>query len=94
MKFSEVTEDTPDQFGNSSPIDFGSATSLTFRPNGILVDNAGNPVNGTVFIGVAEHPEVDQLLLRDQHHSRVWQVEVMIDTVQDRSTTLALNVGV
>ncbi|MCB0175086.1 MAG: hypothetical protein KDJ97_31545 [Anaerolineae bacterium] len=40
------------------------------------------------------HPEVDQRLLRDQHHRRVWQVEVTIDTVQDRTTTLALKVGV
>ena len=57
-KFDEIAEDTPDQFGNSSAIDFGSATSLTFRPNGLLVDNAGNPVNGTVFIGLDDHPEV------------------------------------
>ncbi|MCB0227306.1 MAG: hypothetical protein KDI02_26655, partial [Anaerolineae bacterium] len=43
---------------------------------------------------LAAHPEVDQRLLRDQHHRRVWQVEVTIDTVQDRTTTLALKVGV
>jgi len=40
------------------------------------------------------HLEVDEPLLRDQHHRRIWQVDVTIDTVQNQSVTLALNVGV
>jgi len=40
------------------------------------------------------HSEVDESMLRDQHHRRVWQVDVTIDTVQNQSVTLALNVGV
>jgi len=40
------------------------------------------------------HPDVDERMLRDQHHRRIWQVDVTIDPVQNQTTTLALNVGV
>lgn len=40
------------------------------------------------------HPDVDERQLRDQHHRRVWRVEVTLDTVQSQTTTLGLNVGV
>ena len=43
---------------------------------------------------LAEHPELDEQALRDQHHRRVWQVEVAIETVQSRSALLAVNIGV
>jgi prepilin-type N-terminal cleavage/methylation domain-containing protein len=43
-------QDTPDAFGNVTPIDFGAATSVMFNTEGMLVDNAGIPVNGTVFL--------------------------------------------
>jgi hypothetical protein len=43
---------------------------------------------------LARHPELDERSLGDQHHRRVWQVEVAIETVQSRSALLALNIGV
>ncbi len=57
-QFPGITQDTPDQFGNASEKDFGGAITLTFQPDGSLVDQGFNPVNGTVFIGVDGHPEV------------------------------------
>ncbi len=56
MIFNDIP-DTPDQFGNATPVDFGSAATLTFLSDGTLVDNSGNPRNGTVFIGSPAHPE-------------------------------------
>ncbi len=56
-QFEEVTEDTPDRFGNNDPVDFGGATGLTFLTDGTLVDDSGNAVSGTIFIGLADHPE-------------------------------------
>src|SRR5207245_10853932 len=49
--------DTPDGFGNSSAISFGSAQTIMFGPNGTLIDNNGNPINGTVFLSIANIPE-------------------------------------
>lgn len=49
--------DTPDSFGNYAPVDFGGATQLIFHTDGTLVDQQGNPRNGSVFIGVANHSE-------------------------------------
>jgi len=49
--------DTPDGFGNSSPISFGSALTIRFGPTGALIDNNGAPINGTVFLSVANLPE-------------------------------------
>lgn len=43
---------------------------------------------------LARHAELDDRAQRDQHHRRVWQVEVTLETVQNRSATLALNVSV
>jgi len=57
LQFSEVTEDTPDEFGNTAPVDFGGAAGLTFLTDGTLVDASGNPVSGTIFIGLPDHPE-------------------------------------
>jgi hypothetical protein len=42
--------DTPDAFGLSSSISFGSATKIQFNSSGQLVDQAGNPLNGTVVV--------------------------------------------
>jgi len=42
--------DTPDAFGNANPISFGAAATIQFSPDGMLLDQAGNPVNGTVFV--------------------------------------------
>lgn len=54
--FDEVP-DTPDAFGKSSAIDFGGAGTLIFLSDGTLADDAGEPVNGTVFLGLADRPE-------------------------------------
>jgi prepilin-type N-terminal cleavage/methylation domain-containing protein len=48
--------DTPDLFGRLSAIAFGTATSIAFTSEGSLVDQNGDPVNGTVFIGKASQP--------------------------------------
>ena len=42
--------DTPDGFGNAQAVNFGAAISVMFNTEGMLVDNAGNPVNGSVFM--------------------------------------------
>ncbi len=49
--------DTPDAFGNADAIEFegvsGAPTAgMFFQPDGTLVDSTGNPVNGTLFLGV------------------------------------------
>ena len=52
--------DTPDGFGNAGAIEFGGVVggpaSMLFQSNGTFVDQNGVPVNGTVFIGVANIP--------------------------------------
>ena len=49
--------DTPDAFGSGNPISFGTPGRIMFRPDGALIDDAGNPVNGTVFLSVLNLPE-------------------------------------
>jgi hypothetical protein len=49
--------DTPDSFGKGLAIDFGEAEQLTFLSDGTLVNEDGNPVNGSVFLGLADHAE-------------------------------------
>ena len=49
--------DTPDAFGNATPVYFegldgGPVAGMMFQPDGTFVDTTGNPVNGTVFLGV------------------------------------------
>ena len=44
--------DTPDAFGNGSATSFGSAATIAFSTEGSLVDGAGTPVNGTVFLAI------------------------------------------
>ena len=58
MQFDEVDQDTPDRFGNSKAVDFGNAQEYTFLTDGTLIDESGNPVNGTIFLGLPNHPEV------------------------------------
>ncbi len=48
--------DTPDAFGNASATAFGSATSVMFTSEGTFVDQNGDPVNGTVFLGKGIDP--------------------------------------
>jgi|CXWL01.1.fsa_nt_gi Tfp pilus assembly protein FimT len=40
--------DTPDAFGLPSAISFGAATTIQFATDGQLIDQAGNPLNGTL----------------------------------------------
>jgi prepilin-type N-terminal cleavage/methylation domain-containing protein len=44
--------DTPDAFGNSGPIAFGSTPLILFSTEGTLVDNVGQVLNGTLFLGI------------------------------------------
>ena len=54
--------DTPDGFGNASPIEFeglnpGPVLGMLFQSDGELVDGATfQPINGTVFIGFPNQP--------------------------------------
>ncbi|MEI6668402.1 MAG: prepilin-type N-terminal cleavage/methylation domain-containing protein [Acidobacteriota bacterium] len=43
--------DTPDAFTNATATSFGLATTIGFSSEGSFVDQNGDPVNGTVFIG-------------------------------------------
>lgn len=45
--------DTPDGFGADAPQAFGGATAVQFTSEGTLVDQTGDPVNGSIFIGRA-----------------------------------------
>ncbi len=44
--------DTPDAFGNLNPVSFGAAQSVMFSTDGTLIDENGNPLNGTVFLTI------------------------------------------
>ncbi len=48
--------DTPDAFGNATPRSFGGATATAFTSSGEFVDQNGDPVNGTVFVGREHEP--------------------------------------
>jgi Tfp pilus assembly protein FimT len=47
-----LVPDTPDAFGNASAVSFGTATTVRFSPDGMLLDQAGASVNGSVFVSV------------------------------------------
>jgi Tfp pilus assembly protein FimT len=49
---STISPDTPDAFGKSSAIDFGSVTNVKFTPEGTLVNQDGASTNGTVFLAL------------------------------------------
>lgn len=52
--------DTPDGFGNASPIEFagvaGGPPIMQFQSDGTLVDGNGNSINGTVFLSIPNWP--------------------------------------
>jgi prepilin-type N-terminal cleavage/methylation domain-containing protein len=52
QKFTGVP-DTPDAFGNSTAIYFGTTPTIRFTSDGSLLDSSGDPVNGTVLFGDA-----------------------------------------
>lgn len=43
--------DTPDGFGRPGPIAFGTPGAVMFTADGMFTDAAGNPVNGSIFLG-------------------------------------------
>jgi Tfp pilus assembly protein FimT len=49
--------DTPDSFGNSAAVNFGGLAPLMFMTDGTLADVQGNPLSGSIFLGLANHPE-------------------------------------
>ena len=48
--------DTPDSFGRNAAIDFGAATAYMFTPDGQVIDQTGNVINGSIFIGQINTP--------------------------------------
>lgn len=48
--------DTPDSFGGTEAVNLGGATVVMFTADGMFVDGAGTPVNGTIFIGQPNKP--------------------------------------
>jgi prepilin-type N-terminal cleavage/methylation domain-containing protein len=56
IKFPEVG-DTPDAFGAPTAIHFTGTQPVMFTSDGSLIDSAGDVVNGSVFMGVPDHPE-------------------------------------
>jgi hypothetical protein len=57
-----ITTDTPDHFGNGNAISFGAATAIMFGTDGSLLDGAGNPINGTVFVSVHGLPQTQRAI--------------------------------
>jgi prepilin-type N-terminal cleavage/methylation domain-containing protein len=55
LVFSE-NGDTPDAFGNGSAVAFGTAANWKFSSDGTFVDQNGDPLNGSVFIGRYNEP--------------------------------------
>jgi prepilin-type N-terminal cleavage/methylation domain-containing protein len=73
--------DTPDAFGIASATAFGTATSVMFTSEGTFVDQNGDPVNGTVFLGKGIDPMTARavsvfgptaLIRQWRWNSRVW----------------------
>jgi prepilin-type N-terminal cleavage/methylation domain-containing protein len=44
--------DTPDAFGRTAAVSFGTASRMMFLSDGTFVDQRGQPLNGTVFMGI------------------------------------------
>jgi type II secretory pathway pseudopilin PulG len=57
LKFQTYTSvpDTPDAFGKTTATNFPS-TSRFFTSEGTFVDGNGDPMNGSIFVGVPEDP--------------------------------------
>jgi type II secretory pathway pseudopilin PulG len=55
LQFQKIAGDTPDALGtsdNATAIAFSIATEVKFAPDGTLIDQDGNTLNGTVFVAV------------------------------------------
>jgi len=48
--------DTPDAFGRAAAVSFGTANVLAFTSEGTFVDQNGDPLNGSVFLGKPNQP--------------------------------------
>lgn len=55
LLFAEMP-DTPDSFGRAAAIDFGGAEAILFNAEGQVVDEDGDIINGTIFIGRSGAP--------------------------------------
>ncbi len=49
--------DTPDSFGLGSAVNFGTATNVKFTPDGTLVNQDGQTVNGTVLLSLSNQKQ-------------------------------------
>jgi prepilin-type N-terminal cleavage/methylation domain-containing protein len=58
VKFSLMNgvPDTPDAFGRSAAVYFGSAANVKFGPDGTLVNQDGQSANGTIFTAIPNLP--------------------------------------
>jgi prepilin-type N-terminal cleavage/methylation domain-containing protein len=54
--------DTPDGFGRAAATDFGGAAAVMFTADGMFTDPAGNPINGSVFLGQPARPMTSRSL--------------------------------
>jgi type II secretory pathway pseudopilin PulG len=48
--------DTPDRFGAADAVAFGASPTRMFTSDGSFVDTTGDPLNGTIFMGIAGLP--------------------------------------
>ena len=49
--------DTPEAYGNLNAVGFGAAQVIMFTTDGTLIDENGNPLNGTVFLSIPNSPQ-------------------------------------
>jgi hypothetical protein len=48
--------DTPDAFGRTTAASFGASPTRMFTSEGSFINSQGDPLNGTLFLGVPEQP--------------------------------------
>lgn len=71
--------DTPDGYGNAGAIVFGGIVggppTMMFQSDGTFVDTAGNLINGTVFLGMANEPSAARAvtLVGSTGRIRMWR---------------------
>lgn len=71
--------DTPDAYGNAGAIEFGGVVggppTMMFQSDGTFVDTAGNLINGTVFLGMANEPSAARAvtLVGSTGRIRMWR---------------------
>ena len=60
-KFSALP-DTPDLFGNATAVAFGGTAPVMFTSDGTLIDDNGDVVNGSLFLGVPQQKATAQAI--------------------------------